>query len=172
MGGQILDATIVQARPARLTGEEKAAIREGKTPAGWSPAKRAQIDCDARLTLKHGPKRPSAKDETSRRPRVLRKLRVAVDHVFVCQPQHLRLVVRTVGLARAETNLGFASPAHSLFRFVWLEAPGAPALHHLPVVRFVIGLTARRCGRNTRHSGRPTDPRQPRRPNDGQPTCS
>ena len=40
MGGRIVDATIVQARPARLTAEEKAAVRRGETPAGWSPARR------------------------------------------------------------------------------------------------------------------------------------
>ena len=57
MGGQILDATIVQARPARLTIEEKAMIRDGGTPSGWSPARRAQIDRDARWTLKRGRKR-------------------------------------------------------------------------------------------------------------------
>ncbi len=65
MGGQIVDATIVQARPARLTTEEKAVVRSGGTPAGWSPARRAQIDRDARWTLKRGRKRSS--DETSQR---------------------------------------------------------------------------------------------------------
>jgi transposase len=49
MGGQILDATVVQARPTRLTAEEKAVVRGGGTPADWSPARRAQIDRDARL---------------------------------------------------------------------------------------------------------------------------
>jgi IS5 family transposase len=49
MGGQILDATVVQARLARLTAEEKAVIRGGGTPSGWSPARRAQIDRDASL---------------------------------------------------------------------------------------------------------------------------
>ena len=67
MGGQILDATVVQARPARLTAEEKAVIRGGGTPSGWSPARRAQIDRDARWTLKRGRKRPPPEDGTSRR---------------------------------------------------------------------------------------------------------
>jgi IS5 family transposase len=58
MGGQIVDATVVQARPARLTAEEKATIRDGGTPEGWSPARRAQIDRDARWTLKRGRRRP------------------------------------------------------------------------------------------------------------------
>ena len=60
MGGQIVDATVVQARPARLRAEEKAAIRRGEEPEGWSPARRAQIDRDACWTLKRGRKRPPA----------------------------------------------------------------------------------------------------------------
>lgn len=59
MGGQIVDATVVRARPARLTAEEKAAVRRGEEPAGWSPARKAQIDRDARWTLRRGRKRPA-----------------------------------------------------------------------------------------------------------------
>jgi IS5 family transposase len=222
MGGQILDATVVQARPARLTAEEKAVIRDGGTPAAWSPARRAQIDRDARWTLKRGRKRPPPEDGASRRqqveiavpmfgykshigidrrhglirswtvthaaahdggqlpdlldagntasevwadsayrsganlaalakrgltarlqrpkprgkpmpPHVRRgnatrgKVRAAVEHVFACQKQRLRLVVRTVGLARAKTKLGLANLAYNLLRFVWLEGRAAPA---------------------------------------------
>jgi transposase, IS5 family len=69
MGGQILDTTVVHARPARLTAEEKAVLRESGTPSGWSPARRAQIDRDARWTLKRGRKRrsPEAGDGGNRR---------------------------------------------------------------------------------------------------------
>ncbi len=62
MGGQIVDATVIQARPARLTAEEKAAVRRGEEPEGWIPARRAQIDRDARWTLKRGRKRAPAAD--------------------------------------------------------------------------------------------------------------
>lgn len=222
MGGQILDATVVQARPARLTVEEKAIIRRGETPAGWSPARRAQIDRDARWTLKRGRKRPPPDEGTNQRqqveiavpifgykshvgidrrhglirtwtvthaaahdggqlrdlldasntasgvwadtayrsaanmaalakrgltarlqrpkprgkpmpPNIRRgnatrgKVRAAVEHVFACQKQRLRLVVRTVGLARAQTKLGLANLAYNLLRFVWLEGRAAPA---------------------------------------------
>ena len=44
-----IDATVVQARAARLTAEEKATLRGGGTPEGWSPAHEAQIDQDAAL---------------------------------------------------------------------------------------------------------------------------
>jgi IS5 family transposase len=65
MGGQIVDATVVQARPARLTAEEKAALRRGETPADWWPARRAQIDRDGRWTLKRGRRRPPPEADPS-----------------------------------------------------------------------------------------------------------
>jgi hypothetical protein len=63
MGGQIVDATVVEARRPRLKGEEKATVKGGGTPAGWSKAKAAQIDRDGRWTLKRGRKRPPKADE-------------------------------------------------------------------------------------------------------------
>jgi IS5 family transposase len=61
MGGQIVDATIVEARKPRLNREEKATLREGATPAGWSKARTRQIDRDGRWTIKRGRKaRPPA----------------------------------------------------------------------------------------------------------------
>jgi transposase, IS5 family len=68
MGGQIVDATVIQARRPRLSKDEKATIKGGAVPAGWSQAKRAQIDTDGRWTLKRGRKRsaePSAPHERS-----------------------------------------------------------------------------------------------------------
>lgn len=54
MGGQIVDATVVEARRPRLTKEEKATLREGGTPEGWSKARARQIDRDGRWTIKRG----------------------------------------------------------------------------------------------------------------------
>jgi transposase, IS5 family len=54
MGGQIMDATVVAARRPRLTGDEKATVKGGGVPAGWSPAKRAQMDTDGRWTITRG----------------------------------------------------------------------------------------------------------------------
>jgi transposase, IS5 family len=70
MGGQIVDATIVQARPARLTAEKKAALRRGDTPDDWSAARRAQIDRDARWTLRRGRKRPPENGTPAKRQTV------------------------------------------------------------------------------------------------------
>lgn len=53
MGGQIIDATVVPAPKQRNTEEEKAAIKEGRTPADWKPAKARQKDRDARWSIKY-----------------------------------------------------------------------------------------------------------------------
>jgi IS5 family transposase len=58
MGGQIVDATVVQARRPHLTQDEKDTLKGGGAPPDWSPARRAQIDTDARWTLKRGRQRP------------------------------------------------------------------------------------------------------------------
>ena len=57
MGGQIVDATIIEARRPRLTEAEKETIKGGSVPTEWKPARRAQIDRDGRWTLKRGKKR-------------------------------------------------------------------------------------------------------------------
>jgi transposase, IS5 family len=57
MGGQIVDATVIQARRPRLSQDEKATVKGGTVPEGWSRAKRAQMDTEGRWTLKRGRKR-------------------------------------------------------------------------------------------------------------------
>jgi IS5 family transposase len=54
MGGQIVDAPVVQARRPQLSKDEKAMVKGGAVPEGWSKAKRAQMDTDGRWTLKRG----------------------------------------------------------------------------------------------------------------------
>ncbi len=56
MGGQIVDATVIEARRPRLTKDEKQTLRDGGTPEGWSKARTRQIDRDGRWTLKRGRK--------------------------------------------------------------------------------------------------------------------
>src|SRR5512134_62008 len=67
MAGQIVDATVVEARRPRLTQDEKATVKAGAVPEAWSRAKRAQMDTDGRWTLKRGRRRP-AEGRSSRRP--------------------------------------------------------------------------------------------------------
>jgi len=57
MGGQIVDATVVQARRPRLTEDEKGTVKGGDVPEGWSKAKRVQMDTDGRWTIKRGRRR-------------------------------------------------------------------------------------------------------------------
>ena len=56
MGGQIVDATVIEARRPRLNAGEKAAVRRGDTD-DWPPKRRAQIDREGRWTIKRGRKR-------------------------------------------------------------------------------------------------------------------
>lgn len=56
MGGQIVDATVVEARRPRLTHDEKQTLRDGGTPEGWPAARTRQIDADGRWTPKRGRK--------------------------------------------------------------------------------------------------------------------
>jgi transposase, IS5 family len=59
MAGQIVDATVVEARRSRLSQDEKATVKAGSVPETWSKAKRAQMDTDARWTLKRGRRGPT-----------------------------------------------------------------------------------------------------------------
>lgn len=52
-GGQIIDASLMNAPIQRNTREENEAIKQGEVPADWSDAKRAQKDVEARWTQKY-----------------------------------------------------------------------------------------------------------------------
>jgi hypothetical protein len=67
MGGQIVDATIIQARRPRLSKDEKATVKAGGAPAGWSKAKRTQMDTDGRWPIKRGRRRPPGEGESQAR---------------------------------------------------------------------------------------------------------
>lgn len=53
-GGQMVDASIVQAPITQVRGEERQALNEGKAPEGWSTKRLRHTDRDARWTKKHG----------------------------------------------------------------------------------------------------------------------
>ncbi len=53
-GGQIIDASIVDAPIQRNKREENQAIKRDEVPEDWSDAKREQKDVEARWTKKHG----------------------------------------------------------------------------------------------------------------------
>lgn len=56
MGGQMIDASIIEAPRQRNSDEEKDALRDGRIPDDWAakPAKLRQKDRDGRWTLKRG----------------------------------------------------------------------------------------------------------------------
>jgi IS5 family transposase len=53
-------------------------------------------------------------------------MRAAVEHVFAHQKGPMGLVVRTIGLARAQVKIGLANLAYNMRRFVWLHGRLAP----------------------------------------------
>lgn len=221
MGGQIVDATIVEARRPRLNEAEKAVVKGGGTPADWQPARTRQVDRDGRWTLKRGRKRPAPPEGGTNRvageilvpafgyknhvsidrahglirrfavthaaahdgsqlcavldpgntasgvwadtayrskanlalldrhgltaelqrpkprgrpmPTHIRRanaaratVRSVVEHVFAAQKTRTRLVIRTVGLARARAKLALANITYNLTRLAWLERRTAP----------------------------------------------
>jgi transposase, IS5 family len=48
-------------------------------------------------------------------------VRAAVEHVFAHQKGPMGLVVRTIGIARAQVKVGLANLAYNIRRFVWLS---------------------------------------------------
>ena len=55
------------------------------------------------------------------------RVRVAIEHVFAAQKCRLRLVIRSVGLARATARLGLANLVTNMRRLVWFETRATPA---------------------------------------------
>jgi IS5 family transposase len=66
-GGQIVDATIIQAPRQHNSQDEKVAIKAGEIPEEWKdkPAKLAQKDRDARWTVKYSKAKQPAQTPTS-----------------------------------------------------------------------------------------------------------
>jgi len=51
--------------------------------------------------------------------------RSGVEHVFADQKHHMRLFIRTIGIARAKTKIGMANIAHNMRRYLFWEAKAA-----------------------------------------------
>jgi hypothetical protein len=78
-GGQMIDASIVQAPKQSLSKDEKELVGEGAVPITWTPAKRRQKDLDARWTKKHGKSYFGYKvsDNADKRYRLVRRIKVS-----------------------------------------------------------------------------------------------
>jgi IS5 family transposase len=149
MGGQIIDATVIQARRPRLTQAEKDTLKGGGTPSNWKPARGAQIDRDGRWTIKRG-RRPEASPDTDHK----RQIEIAVpifgykNHVDIdCQYGLLRRYSVTHAAAHDGGQLGAvldhdntasdvladtayrsaANLAYNFTRLAWLNEQTAPA---------------------------------------------
>lgn len=53
-------------------------------------------------------------------------VRASIEHVFAEQKARMGLFVRTVGLARAKTKIGFANLVYNMRRLLWLERQTSP----------------------------------------------
>ena len=53
-------------------------------------------------------------------------VRAKIEHVFAEQKHRMGLVVRTIGLARAQTKIRLANLAYNMKRLVWLNSRTAP----------------------------------------------
>ena len=55
------------------------------------------------------------------------KVRARVEHVFAQQKARMNLVIRTIGITRAEATITMANLAYNLGRWRWLDSRTAPA---------------------------------------------
>jgi hypothetical protein len=78
MGGQIVDATVIEARQPRLSRSEKEMIKGGGVPADWRPARTRQIDRDGRWTIKRGRKRQGLPDPSGQKRQATAEIAVPV----------------------------------------------------------------------------------------------
>ena len=54
-------------------------------------------------------------------------VRAAIEHPFAHQKGPMKLVIRTIGLARAEAAITLANMAYNMKRWCWLDRRNAPA---------------------------------------------
>lgn len=63
-----MDATIAEARRARLTQAERDVVKGGGVPENWKHARTHQIDRDTRWKLKRRKRKPVRPGGSARRP--------------------------------------------------------------------------------------------------------
>ncbi|WAC71383.1 IS5 family transposase [Roseateles sp. SL47] len=82
-GGQIVDASIVQAPVTHTKSEEREALNEGQAPEGWSSKKLRHTDRAARWTKKHGKSHYGYKvhANSDARYKLIRKIKVTPANV-------------------------------------------------------------------------------------------
>jgi IS5 family transposase len=109
MGGQIIDATVVPAPKQRNTEAEKTAIKEGRVPEEWKPAKARQKDRDARWSIKYS----KAKVREGADPKAAKPVDLAIpmfgykNHIGIDKAHGL---IRTWGASAANAHDGARLP--------------------------------------------------------------
>lgn len=82
-GGQIVDASIVEAPITQASAKDREALNQGEKPEGWSQKKLRHTDRDARWTKKHGKSFYGYKlhANTDRRYKLIRRVKVTAANV-------------------------------------------------------------------------------------------
>jgi IS5 family transposase len=119
-GGQIVDASIVQAN-----AREREALNKGEAPEGWSKKRLAHTDRDARWTIKHGKsyyghkllcqmKITTAKARLKQRNKTINRTRARLEHVFAALGQQggkcVRAMTLAITLLRAQAEFRASGP--------------------------------------------------------------
>jgi hypothetical protein len=121
MGGQIVDATVIEARRPRLTKAEKDILKSGGTPSEWKPARRAQIDRDGRWTIKRG-QRDTPSDGHKRQPEIPVPMFGYKNHVGIDREHgFLRRFVVTHAAAYDGGQLGAVLDRNNTASEVWAD---------------------------------------------------
>jgi hypothetical protein len=107
-------------RNAPLTGRTHALAPDGTAPLRWS---RSALRWRNSAVPAHQAGAPHFARGNAARARE----RSRVEHVFAAEKHRMGLVVRTVGLLRANAKITLANLAYNLSRMVWIEGRAAPA---------------------------------------------
>ncbi|MCQ0988816.1 IS5 family transposase [Jiella marina] len=73
------------------------------------------------------PKGKPMSERTSKANARRSTIRSGVEHVFACEKGPMGLVIRTIGIVRAEIKIGMANLTYNFRRFVWHKGRTAPA---------------------------------------------
>ena len=101
----------------------------GADTAYRSQANEAYLKKRGKLSRIHR-KKPRGKlmpRRTARANATKSKVRARIEHVFAQQKARMNLVIRTIGLKRAEATVTMANLAYNLGRWRWLDSRIAPA---------------------------------------------
>jgi IS5 family transposase len=82
---------------------------------------------DVSVIHRRKPKGRPMSETTSRANGRRSRIRTAIEHAFARPKGSMALLVRTIGIVRAEVKSGMANLAFNLSRLVWQQVRSAPA---------------------------------------------